>query len=96
MEPQNDGRGGRFCQGGIMKKLVFLLAAAALAVSPVIADAKAKKSKEQLEAEDIAKQHDNTYRAVRDSLPLWLPSWSLPIYFSMNKDDHDKNAKKKK
>lgn len=80
-----------------MKKLAFLLVAAAVAVSPAIADAKAKakKSKEAAEAEEIAKQHDNTYRAVRDSLPLWLPSWSLPIYFSMNKDDHDKTKKKK-
>ena len=79
-----------------MKKLVFMLAAAAVAVSPVIATAKEKKSKEQLEAEDIARQHDNTWRAVKDSLPLWLPTWSLPAYFTMVKDDHDKNDKKKK
>jgi hypothetical protein len=79
-----------------MKKLAFLFVAAAVAVSPVIADAKVKKSKEQLEAEDIAKQHDNTLRALRDSLPLWLPTWSLPAYFTMVKDDHDKNDKKKK
>jgi hypothetical protein len=96
ISPQSDGRGDRFCQGGMMKKLVFMLAAAALAISPVIAAAKEKKSKEQLEAEDIAKQHDNTWRAVKDSLPLWLPSWSLPVYFTMNKDDHDKKDKKKK
>ncbi len=79
-----------------MKKLVLTLAAAAIAVSPVIATAKEKKSKEQLEAEDIAKQHDNTWRAVKDSLPLWLPTWSLPVYFTVNKDDHDKIEKKKK
>jgi hypothetical protein len=96
MEPQNDGRDGRFCQGGIMKKLAFLLVAAAVAVSPVIAAAKEKKSKQTAEAEDIAKQHDNTWRAVKDSLPLWLPTWSLPVFFAVNKDDHDKNEKKKK
>ena len=79
-----------------MKKLVLTLAAVAIAVSPVIAAAKQKKSKEQLEAEDIARQHDNTWRAVKDSLPLWLPTWSLPAYFTMVKDDHDKNDKKKK
>ncbi len=78
-----------------MKKLVFLLAAAAVAVSPVIADAKVKKSKEAAEAEEIAKQHDNTRRALRDSLPLWLPSWSLPIYFNMNKDEPEKKKKHK-
>ena len=79
-----------------MKKLAFLLVAAAVAVSPSIATAKAKKSKEAAEAEEIAKQHDNTWRAVKDSLPLWLPTWSLPVYFTMNKDDHDKADKKKK
>ena len=79
-----------------MKKLAFLLVAAAVAVSPVIAAAKEKKSKQTAEAEDIAKQHDNTWRAVKDSLPLWLPTWSLPVYFNVNKDDHDKNEKKKK
>ena len=76
-----------------MKKLVFILAAAAVAISPMIAAAKEKKSKEQLEAEDIAKQHDNTWRAVKDSLPLWLPTWSLPVYFTVVKDDHDKKKK---
>jgi hypothetical protein len=55
---------------------------------------KHKKSKEAAEAEDIAKQHDNTWRALKDALPLALPSWSLPIYFSMHKDE--KNEKKKK
>jgi hypothetical protein len=79
-----------------MKKLAFLLVAAVVAVSPVIATAKEKKSKQTAEAEDIARQHDNTARALRDSLPLFLPSWSLPVYFTMNKDDHDKNEKKKK
>jgi hypothetical protein len=95
MERQNDGRGGRFCQGGIMKKLAFLIVAAAVAVSPVIADAKDKKSKQTAEAEDIAKQHDNTWRALKDSLPLWLPTWSLPVYFNMNKDEPEKKKKQK-
>jgi hypothetical protein len=49
---------------------------------------------------EIAKQHDNTLRALRDGLPLILPTWSLPIYFNMNKDDKsdktEKTAKKKK
>ena len=76
-----------------MKKLAFLLVAAAVAVSPGIADAKAKKSKQAAEAEDIAKQHDNTRRALRDSLPLWLPTWSLPVYFNMNKDEPEKKNK---
>ena len=62
--------------------------------TPAGAATKHKKSKEAAEAEDIAKQHDNTWRALTDALPLALPSWSLPIYFSMHKDE--KNEKKKK
>ncbi|HEY6023459.1 MAG TPA: hypothetical protein VIV34_04690 [Pseudolabrys sp.] len=77
-----------------MKKFALLLVAAAFAVSPAVAATKAKKSKEAAEAEEIAKQHDNTRRAVRDALPLILPSWSLPIYFSMHKDEKDEKKKK--
>ena len=59
------------------------------------ADTKEKKTKQTAEAEDIAKQHDNTLRAVRDALPLVLPSWSLPFYFGMHLDE-TKDEKKKK
>ena len=54
-----------------------------------------KKSKEATEAEEIAKQHDNTRRALRDALPLVLPTWSLPVYFGMHLDE-TKNEQKKK
>ena len=77
-----------------MKKLVLLLVIAAFAASPVAAQ-QTKKSKEAAEAEEIAKQHDNTRRALRDALPLVLPSWSLPFYFGMHLDE-TKNEKKKK
>ena len=80
-----------------MKKLVLLLAAAAIAASPAIAEAKKKKmTKEEAEAAEIAKQHDNTRRAVRDALPLVLPSWSLPIFFGMHMDEKLKEGDKKK
>ena len=81
-----------------MKKIVILFAAAAFAVTPAFAAS--KKSKEAKEAEEIAKQHDNTLRALRDGLPLILPSWSLPVYFGMNMDETgkktEKTAKKKR
>jgi len=81
-----------------MKKFVILIAATIFAVSPAIA-AK-KKSQEAKEADEIAKQHDNTLRALRDSLPLILPSWSLPVYFGTHMDETgkkpEKSAKKKK
>jgi hypothetical protein len=75
-----------------MKTLVLLLVVAGLAASPAAAQ---KKDKQSTEAEEIAKQHDNTRRALRDALPLVLPSWSLPFYFGMHLDD-TKNEKKKK
>ena len=81
--------------GGTMKKLVPLLVVAAFAASPAAADTKEMKTKQTTEADEIAKQHDNTLRAVRDALPLVLPSWSLPFYFGMHLDE-TKDAKKKK
>ena len=49
-----------------MKKLALLFVVAAFAASPAVAASKHKKSKETAEAEEIAKQHDNTRRALRD------------------------------
>src|SRR4030095_2567572 len=76
-------------------KLVLMLVIAAFATSPAVAATKQKTVKQTAEAEDIAKQHDNTRRALRDALPLVLPSWSLPIYFGMHLDQ-TKDEKKKK
>ena len=77
-----------------MKRFILLLVAAAFVASPAAA-AKRQKDKQTTEAEEIAKQHDNTRRALRDALPLVLPSWSLPFYFGMNLDQ-TKDQKKKK
>ncbi len=76
-------------------KLVLMLVISAFATSPAVAATKQKTVKQTTEAEDIAKQHDNTRRALRDALPLVLPSWSLPIYFGMHLDQ-TKDEKKKK
>ena len=76
-------------------KLVLMLVIAAFATSPAVAATKQKTVIQTTEAEDIAKQHDNTRRALRDALPLVLPSWSLPIYFGMHLDQ-TKDEKKKK
>jgi hypothetical protein len=81
-------------KGDNMKRLISVLVAAAFVASPAAAATKQKKDKQTTEAEDIAKQHDNTRRALRDALPLVLPSWSLPFYFGMNLDQ-TKDQKKK-
>lgn len=69
-----------------MKKIVLLFAATALAIAPVCDAWAKKKSAEELEKERIAQEHDNTKRALRDSLPLFLPSWSLPVFFGTGMD----------
>lgn len=85
---------GANCENG---SVILLLVISAFAVSPATAASK-QKSKQTTEAEEIAKQHDN--RALHDGLPLILPTWSLPIYFNMNKDEKsdktEKTAKKTK
>jgi hypothetical protein len=79
-----------------MRKLISLLIVAAFAASsPTVAGAKEKKQKQSTEAEEIAKQHDNTRRALRDALPLVLPSWSLPFYFGMHLDETKKKKAEK-
>lgn len=76
-----------------MRKIILVLGVAALVVAPAVAKTKAEKAKEvaqaaqAAEAADIAQQHANTLRLLRDGLPLVLPSWLLPVYFNMHKDD---------
>ncbi|HEY1472538.1 MAG TPA: hypothetical protein VGF53_00480 [Pseudolabrys sp.] len=86
-----------------MKKIVLLLVAAAFAVSPAAAESKPKKVKMTAEEAQIAKQNaaiakqnDLNYKAMKDALPLLLPSWAMPVYFTMHQDDKDKENKKKK
>ncbi len=78
-----------------MKKLVLMLAVAALAASPTLAANKHKKSKEPTEAEKIAQQNEYTKRVLVDSLPVVLPTWSLPLYFSMQQNEQKTEKKKK-
>lgn len=80
-----------------MKKLTLVLVVAIAAASPALAATKHSKkmTKQQTEAAEIAKQNDNTRRALRDSLPLVLPSWSLPIFFGMKMDEKLKESDKK-
>ena len=70
-----------------MKKIVLLVVAAVLAVSPAMAKkANVKKETDPNEA---------SWRLVKASAPLVLPSWALPIYFGMQNDEKKKDVKKK-
>jgi len=59
-----------------MKKIALLVLVAAFVAAPAMA--KKKMTKEEAEAAEIAKQHDNTARALRDMLGLMMPAWSQP------------------
>jgi len=73
-----------------MRTFALLLLAAAVVASPaVFAKGKAKHHHAKVDPAVAAEHMDKneaSYRFVRDALPLALPSWSLPIYFSMVKD----------
>ncbi len=68
-----------------MRKIALLLAVLALAALPSTADA-AKKRKQAATQPAAAAQPENTNEAsgrfVRDALPVFLPSWAIPIYLS--------------
>lgn len=61
-----------------MRKIALFVALAMIAASPAMAAQKKSKKAPAMTAEE---QHrDNGYRLVRDSLPMWLPSWAQPVY----------------
>ena len=78
-----------------MKRILILLVAAAFAASPALAAKKHAKAK-QTEAEQIAQQREYTKRVLVDSLPIVLPTWSLPVFFAIHKDGLRGDSKDKK
>ena len=80
-----------------MNKMLLLIVVAAFAAAPAAAATKHKKAKmtpEQAQMAkrdaDAAKQNENCWRLAKASLPLLLPSWTLPIYFSVQDDKKKK------
>ena len=75
-----------------MKKISVLIVLAAFAATP----ARAASKKEMTFDEAMAYNKKNLSLFV-EGLPLILPSWATPIYFSLKKDqDAPKPAKKAK
>jgi hypothetical protein len=71
-----------------MRKLALFVALAMIAASPAMAaQKKSKRAPAQPAMTDAQKANDNSYRFVRDSLPMWLPSWAQPIYQGMKKNE---------
>jgi hypothetical protein len=75
-----------------MKKTVLLVVVAAFAASPAAAESK------QLTVKQAMEQNQKSWELVKGGLPLVLPSWALPFYFSMqqNADKTGHGAHKKK
>jgi hypothetical protein len=65
-----------------MKKFVFAVVIAAIAASPAAAATKKKKAARAPAPVASTNSNENSARFVRDSLPIFLPSWSIPIYLS--------------
>ena len=69
-----------------MRKAMLLLAMLAVAAVPSAADAK-KKTKKATEAAAAQPVNPNeaSARFVRDAIPVFLPSWAIPLYLSQQK-----------
>jgi hypothetical protein len=76
-----------------MKRIVFLvlagMAAIALAATPADA-AKRKKGKRAPAAPVVTDVNDASFRLVRDSIPMWLPTPVKIIYFAHNPEARNK------
>jgi hypothetical protein len=62
-----------------MKKLMFAVVIAAIATSPALA---AKKKAKRVAPAPVASasNNENSWRFVKDAFPVFLPSWSIPLY----------------
>jgi hypothetical protein len=79
-----------------MKKFAFALLIATIAASPAAAQKKAKKEAaaqpapiaEPVEAPQPTQAqitNQNSANFAKDSLPVFLPSWSMPAYMAITK-----------
>ncbi len=83
-----------------MKNLAALLVLAVFAAAPAAAAQKKKpvyKNPQQMTFDEAMVYNKKNLSLVVRGLPLILPSWSLPIYFGMQKDtEKPKHGKRKK
>jgi hypothetical protein len=60
-----------------MKKIAFGILVTLVAASPALA------AKKKMAAEPtVFERNEAGYRLVRDSLPIYLPTWAMPIYMA--------------
>ncbi len=80
-----------------MKKFAFALLIAAIAASPAVAQQKKAKKEAAAQPAPIAQSveapqptqaqttNQNSLNFAKDSLPVFLPSWSMPAYMAIQK-----------
>jgi len=68
-----------------MKKFVFAVVIAAIAASPAAAATKKKKKVAEQAPVASTNSNENSLRFAKDSLPVFLPSWSMPAYMAVTK-----------
>ena len=66
-----------------MKKIVFAVVIAAVAVSPALAAKKKKAAPAPVTSS--ASNNENSWKFAKDSLPIFLPSWTMPAYVAVTK-----------
>lgn len=76
-----------------MKKVVMLLLATAIAALPAVA--MAAKKKQPPKEKTVAELNEPGMRLLKNGLPLILPTWAMPIYFSTQEADKKEHHKKK-
>jgi len=90
-----------------MKKIALLVALAVVAAAPTAASAKTKKhakpasvvqtDPQKMTFDEAMEYNKRNLSLIPKGLPLVLPSWSLPVYFAVTKEDEPaKPAKKHK
>jgi hypothetical protein len=63
-----------------MKKIALAFVIAAVAASPAMAK-KAKRAHHPVVVAS-ANSNENSWNFVRDGFPVFLPSWSIPVYLA--------------
>jgi len=81
-----------------MKATALALAFAVALTVPAAAQAtKSKKAAKPADTmSEAQKTNDASWRIVKGSLPIFLPTWSLPIYMQLDKDQTPAEPKKAK
>jgi hypothetical protein len=65
-----------------MKKIALAVLVAVIAASPAAAAGKKSKKAAAAPQAASANPNENSWRFVRDAFPVFLPSWSIPLYLS--------------